>query len=205
MRRRCATTLHVVAKLTRPLPLSLPVMTGPSPILKARFDADTHARFLAVAKARGLKESELLRLAVNRELGQAPAEPALVEPDPDPDQTEHDRITVRMPAFLMAAMKGRAKSQGMAPSRWLAALVQSNLTRHPVLTDDELQAVEATTRELSAIGRNINQIARALNEAHFQTERVRLDRLADLSEKINKVRDAIRVLVRASRNVWRNE
>lgn len=178
-------------------------MTGPSPILKARFDADTHARFLAVAKARGLKESELLRLAVNRELGQAPAGPAEVEPDPE--QADHDRITVRMPAFLMTAMKGRARSQGMAPSRWIAALVQSNLTRHPVLTDAELQAVEASTRELTAIGRNINQIARALNEAHFQTERVRLDRLAELGEQINKVRDAIRVLVRASRNAWRNE
>ena len=203
MRRWCGTILPDVAKLSRPpLPPSLP-MTGPSPILKARFDADVHARFLALAKARGLKESEALRLAVNLLLGQAPAGPAMVEPDPE--QADHDRITVRMPAFLMTAVKGRAKSQGMAPSRWIAALVQSNLTRHPVLTDAELQAVEATTRELTAIGRNINQIARALNEAHFQTERVRLDRLAELGEKINNAREAIRVLVRASRNAWRNE
>lgn len=188
-----------------PVPLlpPAPPMNGPSPILKARFDAEVHARFLALAKARGLKESELLRLAVNRELGQAPAELSMVEPDPN--QADHDRITVRMPAFLMTAMKGRAKSQGMAPSRWIAALVQSNLTRHPVLTDAELQAVEATTRELTAIGRNINQIARALNEAHFRTERVRLDRLAELGEKINNIREAIRALVRASRNAWRNE
>lgn len=178
-------------------------MPGPNPILKARFDPDTHARFLAVARARKISESELLRLAVNRELGLAPAEQAEVEPDPD--QAAFDRITVRMPAFVMVAMKIRAKSKGMAPSRWLAALVQSNLTRHPVLTDAELQAVDSTTRELTAIGRNINQIARALNEAHFQTERVRLDRLAELAEKINKAREAIRVLVRASRNAWRNE
>jgi hypothetical protein len=72
----------------------------------------------------------------------------------------------------------------------------------PVLTEIELLAVEAVNRELGAIGRNINQIARALNEAHFQTERVRLDRLTELSEKIDSTREAIRGLVRASRNSW---
>lgn len=178
-------------------------MTGPSLVLKARFDADTHARFLAEAKARGLTESEFLRLAVHREIGDAAT--LANDVDPDPTQIEPDRITVRMPTFLLNAAKARAQSKGMALSRWIAALVQSNLTRHPVLTDTELQAVDTTTRELSAIGRNINQIARALNEAHFQTERVRLDRLAALAEAIHKTRDAIRVLVRASRQAWRDE
>jgi hypothetical protein len=85
-------------------------------------------------------------------------------------------------------------------TRWISALVQSHVASTPVLTEAELLAVEAANRELGAIRRNINQIARALNEAHFQTERVRLDRLAELSEKIDSMRAANRGLVRASRN-----
>jgi predicted DNA binding CopG/RHH family protein len=178
-------------------------MAGPSPILKARFDADTHERFLVAARKRGLKDSELLRLAVNRELDQT--ETCAAEVAPDPDQAQQGRVTVRMPSFLMDAAKERAKAKGMKLSRWIAALVQSNLTKHPVLTDAELKTVDATARELSAIGRNINQIARALSESHFQAERVRIDRLAELAEAVNESREAIRSLVRASRQAWSDE
>jgi hypothetical protein len=93
----------------------------------------------------------------------------------------------------------------MSFSRWISALVQSNLTRHPVLTETELLAIEASTRELAAIGRNINQLARALNETYFQTERIRLDRLNELSRNITQTREAIGALVRASRNSWRTD
>jgi hypothetical protein len=120
-----------------------------------------------------------------------------------PEKTETKRITVRMADFILAAARERASLVGIAPSRWIAALVQANVTRLPVCTDNELRALEASARELAAIGRNINQIARALNEAHFQTERVRLDRLEMLAEAIRANREAIRLLVRASRNVWR--
>ena len=168
--------------------------------LKARVDQATHERFLALAHARGLTESELLRLAIHREIDSTA--PIRVPAVPLPDQTTPSRVTVRTSAFILSAAQSRAQSQGMALSRWIASLMQSNLSTHPVLTDTEVHAVQTTTRELAALGRNINQIARALNEAPFQTERVRLDSLAELSDKIEHVRQAIRSLVRASRNAW---
>jgi hypothetical protein len=109
---------------------------------------------------------------------------------------------VRLAAFLLEDVKKRAKARGMAPSRWIASLVQSNVTRLPVLTEDELAAVLAANRELAAIGRNINQIARTLNETFHETERVRLDTLADV---IADNRQAIRELVRASKQAWASE
>ncbi|WP_160410891.1 plasmid mobilization relaxosome protein MobC [Massilia cellulosiltytica] len=110
-----------------------------------------------------------------------------------------------MPAFLMRAATERAMGKGTSFSRWIGALVQSHLTRRPVLTETELLALEASTRELAAIGRNINQIARVLNEAYFQTERIRLDKLNELSRRITQTREAIGALVRASRNSWRTD
>lgn len=152
---------------------------------------------------RGLSDSELLRLAVRQLLGDAGDEPASMRIDPE--KVDQDRVTVRLPAFLMEAARNRAKAKGMALSRWFSALAQSNVSAPPVLTTDELAVIEASNRELAAIGRNINQIARALNEAHFETERVRLDRLAELSELIKSVRSDIRALIRASRGSWKND
>jgi hypothetical protein len=176
-------------------------MTKARTVLQARLDAGIHERFTALAKARGLSDSELLRMAINREIeaSEAGVEGAVTRSEPE----QKDRITVWMAARVLVAAKERAKSKGMNPSRWIAALVQSNIGRAPVLTENELKAVESSIRELAAIGRNINQIARALNESHFQVERVRLERLADLSSAIRRTRDEIMVLVRAGRSVWK--
>jgi hypothetical protein len=83
--------------------------------------------------------------------------------------------------------------------------VQTNLTGKPVMTDKELAVLQASNRELAAIGRNINQIAKALNEAFHETERVRVDTLAALSQSITENRSAIRSLVRASQQAWEAE
>jgi hypothetical protein len=122
-----------------------------------------------------------------------------------PGAFELGRFTVRLPKFLADRVKDRAGFFKMRPASWIGALVQSHLMNQPVLAHDAVLAVEQSNRELAAIGRNINQIARALNEAHFETERVRLDRLAELSESIESLRSRIRELVRDSRQVWSAE
>lgn len=158
-------------------------------------------RFQAMAKARGLSESELLRalvLAVDQE-----GEVSAVQPvRPELDKLDQERMTVRMPRFLMEAVNARGKLKGMAPSRFVTAMIQSNLTRPPVMTAQELNALLATNRELAAIGRNLNQIARSLNQAPHESERVKLDSLKELKQAIKKNINAIGGLVRASNNSW---
>ena len=70
------------------------------------------------------------------------------------------------------------------------------------MDDAELQGLRASNLELAVIGRILNQIAKALNEAFRETERVRLDRLAELSRAVEDNRLAIQSLVRASQNTW---
>ncbi len=169
------------------------------PVLRARVDASIKERFQQRAAAHGLSESEQLRALVLAFLDGAPAS----GPVPiDPENADLERITVRLPAFLLESAKGRAAALGMAPSRWIASLVHSNLRKEPVTTETETAALQRCTYELSAIGRNINQIARALNQAPNETERVKLDTLKVLAESIGRTRENIRALVRASRNVW---
>jgi len=173
------------------------------PVLKTLVEPATKARFRNMAKARGLSESELLRAVVLTVTGED--EQGRLPIEPDTQKTDLARMTVRMPRFLMDAASTRAKVKGMAISRWVAALVQSNLIHQPVMTDAELVALLAANRELAAVGRNINQIARALNEAFHETERVKLEHLSHLRAIIIRHRAAIRALIRASQNAWRSE
>jgi hypothetical protein len=187
-------------------------MSSPSTIVKTRLKGPIHARFLAEQAERGISESELLRQALNHFFERPKESPPHAETKPDatirlaapsPEQSSLERKTVWMPAYLMRGASARAQEKGMSFSRWACSLVQSNLMHNPVLTDPELLMVEAATRELAAIGRNINQIARALDDAYFQTERIRLDKLNELSSKISALRESVGGLVRASRHSWR--
>ena len=107
-----------------------------------------------------------------------------------------------MPGFVIDGAKDRARTQGMAPSRWVAALVQSNLTAQPVMTDVEVEALLASNRELAAVGRNLSQVVRALNASGLEVDKVHLEALTELSAAVTSNRSQIRRLVRTSRQAW---
>ena len=110
-----------------------------------------------------------------------------------------------MPGFILEAAKEKGKAKGMATSRWIAALVQSNIAKNPVMAEQELITLKATIRELTAIGRNINQMARALNESRNNIDKVNLDTLYFLGDSLKRNLSAVRELVRASQQVWEAE
>ena len=53
----------------------------------------------------------------------------------------------------------------MAKATYVAVLVRAHLRSLPPLPKDELLALKRTVAELGAVGRNLNQIARASNGA----------------------------------------
>jgi len=107
-----------------------------------------------------------------------------------------------LPQFLVNEIDLRAKAKGMKFSRWVAALVQSNLMHDAVLSTDEIQLLNASNRELAAIGRNLNQIAKALNERFHETDRIKLEHLNELNKAIEQHDKTIRRLIRASQQSW---
>ncbi len=52
----------------------------------------------------------------------------------------------------------------MASDTYISVLVRSHLRSLPTLTKEELVALKRAVGELGAIGRNLNQIARSVNE-----------------------------------------
>lgn len=169
-------------------------------MLRARVDVDVEQAFSALAKKRGIKTSDLLRSLVLAELGQVG--PGQTQVEPDAANADIKVLQVRLPGFLQDAIRARANMRGMPPGRWASALLQSNLSRLPVFNEDEISALRENNRQLFKIGTNVNQIAKSLNESFHDTERVRLDVLADLSNSIVRTRNVIRAIVRNTRRGW---
>jgi hypothetical protein len=121
----------------------------------------------------------------------------------DPASLATEKLNVRVPKFLYLAARVQSASKRMrGMGGWVSALIQSNLLKSPVMTPAQLVEIQRSNRELAAIGRNINQIARSLNLAPSEFERVRLEVLADLSQKLDFNRMAIRRLVQDANRSW---
>jgi hypothetical protein len=58
----------------------------------------------------------------------------------------------------------RAEARGVASATYISVLVRSHLRSLAPLPKDELIALKRAVSELGAVGRNLNQIARAANE-----------------------------------------
>jgi hypothetical protein len=71
------------------------------------------------------------------------------------------------------------------------------------MTTEEIIVLQASNRELTAIGRNINQIAKVLNESFYRVEQVKMETLTELMRVINTNEAAIRALIRVSQNYWK--
>lgn len=175
------------------------------PHIITRTDEETKKAFRAVAKKRGITESKLLDELIASAIRAKPG--AQIADDPEPvkptaESIEPARINIRLPAFLLDGAKQRAESKAMSTNRWVVALLQTHLTQKPVMTDYQVAMLKGSGRELAAIGRNMNQIARALHESSHETDRMKLKLLEDLAAEIKVNRQMISDLVRASLHAW---
>ncbi|HEX8978106.1 MAG TPA: plasmid mobilization relaxosome protein MobC, partial [Parasulfuritortus sp.] len=168
-------------------------------ILKATVSEDIKLRFRSIAKARGMSEAELMRAVINIVIGEdGSSQPIEV----DKEKLDLARITVRMPSYVIAGAQKRAHAQGMATSRWIASLVQTNLTLQPVMTNHELTALRFSIRELAAVGRNINQITRAINQGSYVANGELQEALIEVGQAIDAHEKAMRELVSRSLLGW---
>lgn len=126
----------------------------------------------------------------------------------DESELEVERLIFCLPSFLWDEVKKRAEMEGLKAAKWVSMLVQSVLMTAPVLTDKELEVVSWSNRELAAIGRNLNQIARSMNRAELVGENFKKDEvltlegIREVDAKIKKLRAMLLRLVAARHRAW---
>lgn len=182
-----------------------------APIVAARVLAAEREQFYALATASKKKPGTLLRELIQAHISGAGKESNLskqtqrIRHSGDP---ELERLEFRLPKFLKEEVKKRAELEGMKSAQWVSSLVQSSLMTTPVLTDKEVEVVSWANRELAAVGRNLNQIARSMNRAELigesfsKDEVLTLEGINQVNANVRKLRDMMLRLVAARHRAW---
>jgi hypothetical protein len=117
-----------------------------------------------------------------------------------PDESSKTRMKIRLTASERQALTRRAEEEGMTPQQWLVGLVRSNLTGRPQFGMRELNALGESNYQLLAIGRNLNQIAKHLNEG--LPEQVTPASLEKLRAEIRAHVDTVSKAMRGNLERW---
>ena len=134
--------------------------------LKTRVSLEEKQRVHVVASQLLITESVWLKRLVMRALGDSAASlPDAIAPKREPERHIRDaRLYVRLRPEDRLLLNERAAARGMAPATYVSVLVRAHLRSLAPLPREELMAVKRSVAELGALGRNLNQIARALNQ-----------------------------------------
>src|ERR1700683_2007517 len=179
---------------------------GATEVIKTRLTPETKARVTAVTQAELLSEAAWLRRLVLREL--YAAQPGHVASDVratrgrcSVNRGASSRLNVRLRTEDRLLLHERAAARGMAPATYISVLVRSHLRSLAPLPKVELVTLKRVVSELGAVGRNLNQIARAANEGSPISSIVRDDFKAIL-KICEALRDHTKGLIRVNTASW---
>jgi hypothetical protein len=111
------------------------------------------------------------------------------------------RLSVRLAPEDRILLSGRATARGMPSATYVSVLVRSHLRNLVPLPKEELSALKRSVAELGAIGRNLNQIARAANQGGRPSGPGRED-LRSMLKVAEALRDHVKGLLRANEKSW---
>ena len=129
-----------------------------------RVTSETKARVRALAEREGINESRLVKqlLDVVLRTSTLEEEPAPTTPE---NMSRDARVNVRLAPEVWRPLRERARARGMPSATYVSSLVRTHLLGVAPLPKAEYLALKQSVVELTAIGRNLNQIARAMKGA----------------------------------------
>jgi hypothetical protein len=161
---------------------------------------ETKDRLRAIARERQITQSALLtRLIENALLADQRVTEASVG-EPVKQVARGTRLYVRLRPEDHLLLRERAIGRGMAAATYASFLLRAHLRAVTPMPDRELSELKRSVAVLSAIGRNLNQIARAANQG-VTTVPSTTD-LKQLLRACEALREHVKGLVKANRNSW---
>lgn len=109
----------------------------------------------------------LMRFLIQDEMPSELREYLRREVEDQKDQGPKERVEVRFKPSEYQALLDYADKEGATPQQWIVSAVRASLTNSPEFTMQVLKGLQESTYQITAIGRNLNQIARRMNEAHL--------------------------------------
>lgn len=168
--------------------------------IKARVSPQTKQRFRALAASAGRTESGQLKWMLDAALS-TPAE-RVADALPAPSGPRDGRLSVRLAEADHRLLHERAVARQVPAATYVSLLVRSHLRGVAPLPQAELAALVRSIAELSAIGRNLNQLVRAMH-AGVKTEGLTLERATQLLGAWQRLHEHVKALVAANAVSWR--
>lgn len=79
------------------------------------------------------------------------------------ENIENQRITLRLPPMQYFYLAQKAELQHSSLNDTVRNIISEHITKNPTLSNAEVQAIYQSNSQLLRIGRNLNQIAKQLN------------------------------------------
>jgi predicted transcriptional regulator len=134
-----------------------------SPCIQCRVSSETKKKLQELAQQQQLTESALIKRLIDV-MVQCGGEASAKVSKPVEAVTRGMRIYVRLRPEDHLLLRERALARGMAAATYASLSLRAHLRNLAPLPKDELTALLRTMTELRAVGRNLNQIARAANQ-----------------------------------------
>ncbi|KTB95725.1 plasmid mobilization relaxosome protein MobC [Pseudomonas syringae] len=178
-------------------------MESSSRALNVHLGADLKARWADYCLALGKSPGAAIKAAIEQQLAQSAANPAL-KPYQQVEETTTrgpmQRFEILLTASEKAAINERAQIERCSMRRWIVDAIRIGLTHEPQFGMDEIDALGESNYQLLALGRNLNQIARRMNEGGY--EPVTAERIEALSRIIDNHTEKVSRAIRASIERW---
>lgn len=169
--------------------------------IQCRVTSETKALIQALAGRERITESTLVRQLLETVLrtttgGVTPAAGS-------PERVTRDaRLSVRLAPDDRALLTERAAARDMAAATYVSVLVRSHLRSLAPLPKAELLVLKRSVAELSAIGRNLNQIAHVANQSG-RTATIGRGEVTAMIKVAAGLRDHVKALLGANERSWR--
>jgi len=152
----------------------------------------------------GKKPGAALKEAIEQQLEKAAKKPPpLRQTGVVPDDEPKVRFEILMTRSEKAAVEERANLERCSQRRWIIDAIRAGLTHEPQFSMDEIDALGESNYQLLAIGRNLNQVAKAMNEG--QRDSVAVESIERLRAIIDAHTEQVSRAIRASLERWNIE
>jgi hypothetical protein len=169
---------------------------------------DLKAPWLAYCAAHSVTPSQAMRQIVRKLSGENPPQPtrpvSTIDPQHPPKEREpRKRISLRLTESEYTRVADDAKRDGFSIPLWIIALIRSRLTGLQPLGQSEQELLGESNYQLLAIGRNLNQIAKALNANAQDLRPYRVDLIEQLEPQIKAHIGRVSALLAANAERWK--
>lgn len=133
--------------------------------VKTLVEPDLKTAFEAECVTRGTSPSEVLRAFVAEFAGQAgPQTDDRIGAESPGRDRRWKVVNTRLTSSEWKRAQPIIEAEAGSVTAWILQLVRERIVSGPQLRKDEMLAVEKSTYQLRSIGRNLNQMVRAIND-----------------------------------------